>query len=65
MPKLERNCAIDCANTYISNSSDWTDVETVISTDPDQIAIAPGSLLKEWTGDRVAGTFSTGWTRHR
>ena len=52
MPKLERNCSIDCANTYISNSSDWTDVETVISTDPDQIAIAPGSLLKEWTGDR-------------
>lgn len=48
MPKLARNCT-DCANTYLSNNSDWVNVETVISTAPDQIAVAPGSLLKEWT----------------
>ncbi|MBI4904950.1 MAG: ABC transporter permease subunit [Acidobacteria bacterium] len=48
MPALERNCTARCANTYLSNNSDWVDVETVISTSEDQIAIAPGSLLKEW-----------------
>lgn len=35
-------------NTYISNDSDWVPFETVISTDPDQIAIAPGELTREW-----------------
>ncbi|MDX2151951.1 MAG: M1 family aminopeptidase [Bryobacteraceae bacterium] len=49
MPKLERDCTANCANTYLDDTSDWTKVETVISTVPDQIAIAPGSLLKEWT----------------
>lgn len=49
MPALERNCDADCRDTYISNNSDWVNVETVISTSPDQIAIAPGSLVKEWT----------------
>ena len=48
MPALERNCSTDCRNTYLSNNSDWVNVETVISTAPDQIAIAPGSLLREW-----------------
>jgi ABC-2 type transport system permease protein len=48
MAKLEDDCAAHCGNTYISNNSDWVDVETVISTSPDQIAIAPGSLVKEW-----------------
>ena len=48
MPKLEANCTGDCMNHYISNNSDWVMVETVISTSPDQIAVAPGSLLKEW-----------------
>jgi aminopeptidase N len=37
---------------YLTNGrSDWVDVETVISTAPDQIAVAPGSLLKEWKKD--------------
>ncbi|HBY64353.1 MAG TPA: hypothetical protein DEH78_31415 [Solibacterales bacterium] len=49
MPKLERNCTVHCADTYLDAASDWTEVDTVISTVPDQIAIAPGSLLKEWT----------------
>jgi hypothetical protein len=48
MPALERNCTVDCANTYLSSNSDWVDVDTVIGTSPDQIAIAPGSLIKEW-----------------
>ncbi len=49
MPRLVRNCTDDCRNTYLSNNSDWVSVETVISTSPNQIAVAPGSLLKEWT----------------
>jgi len=36
-------------DTYLSNNSDWVNVETVISTSPSQIAIAPGSLEREWT----------------
>ncbi|MGG8495525.1 ABC transporter permease/M1 family aminopeptidase [Tenacibaculum sp. TC6] len=35
-------------NTYISKDSDWIDFETTVSTDEDQIAIAPGYLQKEW-----------------
>ncbi len=49
MPALERNCDEHCRNTYLSNNSDWVNIDTVISTSPDQIAIAPGSLDKEWT----------------
>lgn len=37
---------------YINNGiSDFINVETVISTSNDQIAIAPGSLQKEWEDD--------------
>lgn len=36
-------------NTYISHDSDWIRFETTVSTSPDQIAIAPGYLQKEWT----------------
>ncbi len=49
MPALEQNCTADCRDSYISNNSDWVNVETVISTSPDQIAIAPGSLQREWS----------------
>jgi ABC-type transport system involved in multi-copper enzyme maturation permease subunit len=49
MPTLEENCTADCMNSYLSNNSDWVNVETVISTSPDQIAIAPGSMLREWS----------------
>jgi ABC-2 type transport system permease protein len=51
MPKLEANCNQHCMNSYISNNSDWVNVETVIGTSGDQIAIAPGSLIKEWKKD--------------
>jgi len=36
-------------NNYISHDADWIDFETTISTSPDQIAIAPGYLQREWT----------------
>jgi ABC-2 type transport system permease protein len=35
-------------NTYISRDADWVTFETVVSTAPDQIAIAPGYLVREW-----------------
>ncbi len=51
MPPLDPKNLKARANTYISNSSDWVDVETFISTSDDQIAIAPGSLIKKWQKD--------------
>ena len=48
MRPLERNCTADCMDNYGRGHADWTDLETVISTSPDQIAIAPGSLVREW-----------------
>jgi ABC-2 type transport system permease protein len=48
MPLLERNCVDDCRDTYIGGHSDWVNVQTVISTSADQLAIAPGSLQREW-----------------
>ncbi|HYF03579.1 MAG TPA: M1 family aminopeptidase [Patescibacteria group bacterium] len=36
-------------NTYISNFADWIDFEATVSTSPDQIALAPGYLQREWT----------------
>ena len=51
MPALERNCTDDCRDTYIPGHSDWVDMSAIISTTPDQIAIAPGSLVREWQQD--------------
>ena len=51
MPKLERNCTDDCRDPYLSGHSDWVDISAVISTTPDQTAIAPGSLMREWQQD--------------
>lgn len=55
LPKKERmanvNDSIARMNTYISNDADWIDFECTLSTSPDQIAIAPGYLLKEWEQD--------------
>ena len=48
MKKLHSNCSESCQNTYISEDSDWVNVESTISTNADQIAIAPGTLMKEW-----------------
>jgi len=49
LPPLERNCVENCRNSYLSSSSDWVNVETVVGTEAGQLAIAPGSLLREWT----------------
>lgn len=49
MPPLERNCTVNCRNSYVGGGSDWVEVETYMSTSLDQIAVAPGSLLREWT----------------
>ncbi len=51
MPELQHNCSQACMNTYLSNESDWVTVDCTISTATDQIAIAPGSLQKEWQED--------------
>ena len=41
------------ANTYISHDADWISFDTTVSTAADQIALAPGTLQKEWVqGDR-------------
>ncbi len=48
MPPLDVNDIESRSNHYISNHSDWVEVETVISTSDDQIAIAPGSLQRKW-----------------
>jgi ABC-2 type transport system permease protein len=48
MPPLERNCTDDCRENYLGGHSDFVDVDTVISTSSDQMAIAPGSLVRQW-----------------
>ena len=38
-------------NPDISTDSDWVDFAATVSTDPDQIAMAPGYLKREWTAN--------------
>ncbi|SHH28821.1 M1 family aminopeptidase [Massilia sp. CF038] len=35
-------------NSMVASDADWIDFNAVLSTSPDQIAIAPGTLEKEW-----------------
>lgn len=51
VPTLTRECGVVCQHHYIGQDADWVNVETVISTSADQIAIAPGSLIESWTKD--------------
>jgi ABC-2 type transport system permease protein len=46
-PKIDDEAAR--RNNYISNEADWVHFETTVSTSPDQIALAPGYLQREWT----------------
>lgn len=46
MPDADKDGATD--RNYIGGYSDWIDFEATLSTSPDQIAIAPGYLIKEW-----------------
>ncbi len=51
-------------NTYISSDADWVSFEAIVSTSPDQIAIAPGYLQREWTeGNRKFYHYSMGDTK--
>jgi ABC-2 type transport system permease protein len=47
MPKLENVAARN--ENGISSEADWINLESTVSTSPDQIAIMPGYLQKEWT----------------
>ncbi|MEM6645437.1 MAG: M1 family aminopeptidase [Bacteroidota bacterium] len=38
-------------NTYIASDADWVNFETTVSTVPEQIALAPGYLQREWEED--------------
>jgi len=52
LPPVQRLPKIDDADArlsnYVSNEADWVHFETTVSTSPDQIAISPGYLQKEW-----------------
>jgi aminopeptidase N len=50
MPKLSDDPAKRKDN-YLLRYSDWVHVRTTIGTAPDQIAVAPGSLKREWTAN--------------
>jgi len=50
-PELNRQDTLHRMEAYIGINSDWVDVETIFRTAPDQIAIAPGSLIREWEED--------------
>ena len=53
VPTLTRECGVACQSHYVGQDADWVNVETIISTSGDQIAVAPGSLIEKWTkGDR-------------
>ena len=55
LPPVQRMPDIDDENArhdnYISRESDWMDFEAIVSTNPDQIAMAPGYLQREWEED--------------
>ena len=44
----DRDDAEGLKSNYISNDADWINFETVMGTEEDQIAIAPGYLQREW-----------------
>ncbi len=49
MPKLEDEDA--ARENYIAANADWLEFHATVSTTPDQIAIAPGQLQREWEED--------------
>lgn len=59
MAKLTRdNSGREFKTTYINNNAAWVNLKTTISTSENQIAIAPGTLMKEWKqGDRNYYTY--------
>lgn len=52
MPALEANCSDNCMANYLTRgTSDYINIESIVSTSGDQIAVAPGSLIKKWEKD--------------
>ncbi len=51
MPLLNEADTTFRMNNYVINDADWVTINTTISTVKDQIAVAPGSLVKEWEAD--------------
>jgi ABC-2 type transport system permease protein len=55
LPPVQRYPKIDDARArnvnQLTGESDWLNLDTTVSTSPDQIAIAPGYLQKEWTAN--------------
>jgi ABC-2 type transport system permease protein len=53
LPPVQRFPKIDDAaargDNYLSGEADWVSFATTVSTSPDQIAVAPGYLKREWT----------------
>ncbi len=47
-PMLARDDPAGLANNMVSNDADWINFDAVISTSPEQIALAPGTLEQEW-----------------
>jgi hypothetical protein len=45
---LPRDDPKGLANNYLGNDADWVTFDATVSTSADQIAVAPGSLEKEW-----------------
>jgi aminopeptidase N len=53
LPPVQRLPKVDDADArmsnYLTGEADWIHFETTVSTSPDQIALAPGYLQREWT----------------
>ncbi len=49
LPKIDDPVARNI--NQLTAESDWLNLDTTVSTSPDQIAIAPGYLQKEWTAN--------------
>jgi hypothetical protein len=53
LPEIDRAPDLDdreaARNSYLSQDSDWVEHRTVVSTELDQIAVAPGYPEREWT----------------
>ncbi len=49
MPKIDDQAARQF--NLLGRDADWVNFETTVSTVPDQIALAPGYLVKQWTSN--------------
>ncbi|MFZ6656045.1 M1 family aminopeptidase [Undibacterium sp. TJN19] len=52
LPEKERMAERDdpkaLANNYLANDADWINFDAVVSTSADQMAVAPGTLKRQW-----------------